>query len=59
MECRKCRGLMVEEWCADALEEAFLWKCLHCGAMEDATILHNQGFPFPVRCRGLGVADLS
>jgi hypothetical protein len=43
MECRKCRGLMIEEWMADALDEAYVWRCLNCGAMMDQMIeRHHQ-----------------
>ncbi len=43
MECRKCRGLMVQDWWADFFEETRAWRCLNCGAMLDRMILHNQG----------------
>lgn len=43
MECRKCRGLMVQEWLPDFFEETPAWRCLNCGAMLDRMILRNQG----------------
>ncbi|MGH7255063.1 MAG: hypothetical protein ACREI3_04730, partial [Nitrospirales bacterium] len=53
MECRKCQGLMVEEWCADDLDDAFIWKCVNCGAMVDPIILRNRGGPFSPLCLAL------
>lgn len=43
MDCRKCRGLMVQEWWADFFEEARAWRCVNCGAVLDHMILRNQG----------------
>lgn len=43
MECRKCRGLMVQEWLPDFFEEAPAWRCLNCGSVLDRMILRNQG----------------
>ena len=42
MECRKCSGLMIEEWMADELDEAYVWRCVNCGAMTDLMILRNH-----------------
>ena len=42
MECRKCCGLMIEEWMADELDEAYVWRCVNCGAMMDQTIQRNH-----------------
>jgi len=42
MECRKCCGLMIEEWVADALDEAYVWRCVNCGAMMDHMIERNH-----------------
>lgn len=43
MECRKCRGLMIEEWLADELDEAYVWRCVNCGAVTDMMIArHHQ-----------------
>ena len=42
MECRKCRGLMIEEWMADELDEAYVWRCVNCGAMMDHMIQRNH-----------------
>lgn len=42
MECRKCGGLMIEEFASDLLDEAYVWHCLNCGAVTDATIERNQ-----------------
>jgi len=47
MECRKCSGLMVEEFVSDLLEEAYVWHCLNCGAITDATIERNQKLAVP------------
>jgi len=40
--CRKCKGLMVEEWLSDALDEAYVSKCVNCGAVTDAMIEANR-----------------
>ena len=29
LECRKCQGLMITEWLADELDEAFVWRCVN------------------------------
>lgn len=42
MECGKCRGLMIEEWMADELDEAYVWRCVNCGAMMDPMIQRNH-----------------
>lgn len=42
MECRKCRGLMIEEWLADDLDEAYVWRCVNCGAVMDLLIERNH-----------------
>ena len=42
MECRKCRGLMVEEWLADELDEAYVWRCVNCGSVMDQMIERNH-----------------
>ena len=42
MECRKCRGLVVEEWLADELDEAYVRRCLNCGSLMDEVIQRNQ-----------------
>lgn len=45
MECRKCRGLMIEEWLADELDEAYVWRCVNCGSVMDQMIArhHHHG----------------
>jgi hypothetical protein len=40
--CRKCKGLMVAEWLCDALEDAYVSKCLNCGAVTDPLIEANR-----------------
>lgn len=42
MECRKCRGLMIEEWLADELDEAYVWRCVNCGSVMDRMIERNH-----------------
>lgn len=42
MECRKCRGLMVQEWWADYFEDQLAWRCLNCGSVLDRLILRNR-----------------
>lgn len=42
MECRKCHGLMIEEWMADELDEAFAWRCVNCGSMMDQMIQRHH-----------------
>lgn len=43
MECRRCKGLMVPEWCSELFIEAYVMRCLNCGAILDPTIERNQG----------------
>ncbi len=43
MTCRRCKGLMVAEWYAELLVEAYLMRCVNCGALTDSTIEQNQG----------------
>lgn len=31
MECRKCRGFMVQEWCGELHVEDYIWRCVNCG----------------------------
>jgi hypothetical protein len=33
---------MIEEWVADALDEAYVWRCVNCGAMMDHMIERNH-----------------
>ena len=42
MQCRKCHGLLVKQWLADELDEAYAWRCLNCGALTDALIERNR-----------------
>lgn len=42
MTCRRCKGMMVREWCTE-LYTAYVMKCVNCGAVVDALILRNQG----------------
>ena len=42
MQCRKCNGLVVSEWLADELDEAYVWRCLNCGLVIDEIISRNQ-----------------
>ncbi len=43
MECRRCRGLMASEWCSELFIEAYVWRCINCGAIVDPTIERNRG----------------
>ncbi len=43
MECRRCEGLMVEEWCCELEVEGYWLRCVNCGAILDRTIQRNQG----------------
>jgi hypothetical protein len=38
MACRRCKGLMVEEWHFDLMLEHSFWRCVNCGAVVDPTI---------------------
>ena len=43
MRCHKCKGLMVTEWLSEFLQkDAFIWKCVNCGAIVDPTIRRAQ-----------------
>ncbi|WP_447978565.1 hypothetical protein [Candidatus Nitrospira bockiana] len=48
MQCGKCQGLMVTEWLADELDEAYVWRCLNCGSVLDSVIdRHRKQPPSP------------
>ena len=49
MECHRCNGFMVEEWCTDLLDEAFVWRCVNCGAMVDGVIERNNNRPLAAK----------
>ncbi len=34
---------MVPEWCSELLVEAYIMRCVNCGALTDPTIERNQG----------------
>lgn len=54
MRCRKCKGLMVTEWLAAFLQkDAFIWKCVNCGAIVYPTIRKGQ----PVDLNGRKLAN--
>lgn len=42
MTCRRCKGLMVPEWCSELFIEAYVIRCVNCGAIVDPTIERNQ-----------------
>ncbi len=42
MTCRKCQGLMVEEWRADFSPETYVWRCINCGRITDPLIAQNR-----------------
>jgi hypothetical protein len=33
---------MVEEWLADELDEAYVWRCVNCGSVIDQMIERNH-----------------
>jgi len=33
---------MIEEWMADALDEAYAWRCVNCGSVTDQMIERNH-----------------
>ncbi len=56
MECRRCHGLMVEEWCTELDFDGYIRRCVNCGAILDPTIERNQTVP-PAQRRLTGVAS--
>lgn len=47
MTCRKCKGLMVVEWICEFLEkDAYMWRCVNCGAIVDPAIRKAAGAEF-------------
>lgn len=43
MRCRRCKGLMVTEWLWEFVQkDAFIWKCVNCGAIVDPTIRRDR-----------------
>jgi hypothetical protein len=31
MDCTKCKGFMVREWCGELHVEDYIWRCVNCG----------------------------
>lgn len=43
MTCKRCHGLLVEEWRYALLDTNLeLWRCVCCGNLVDSVILKNQ-----------------
>lgn len=42
MTCRKCKGLMIEEWRTDFSPEAVVKRCINCGLILDPLIERNR-----------------
>ena len=42
MTCRKCMGLMVEEWRPDFSPESTAFRCINCGLILDPLIEQNR-----------------
>jgi hypothetical protein len=42
MECKKCKGLMIEEPYSDYFLVCHGWKCLNCGEIVDPIIIKNR-----------------
>ncbi len=42
MTCRKCKGLMIEEWRTDFSPEAVVKRCINCGLILDPLIEQNR-----------------
>ena len=55
MDCPRCKGFMVDEWCGELEVEAFLRRCVNCGAILDPTIARNQGAPSDARRPDFGL----
>ncbi|MCC2641852.1 MAG: uncharacterized protein K0S45_2265 [Nitrospira sp.] len=43
MTCKRCKGLMVDEWRPDFTPETFVWRCINCGSVVDPLIEQNRG----------------
>lgn len=56
MECHRCRGYMVPEWCSELFIEAYVMRCVNCGAIVDPTIERNQGLSTPERTPALAAS---
>jgi hypothetical protein len=53
MACRRCEGLMVEEWHSDLMIEHSFWRCVNCGAIFDPTLPSNPALNFVVQALGV------
>jgi hypothetical protein len=42
MTCKRCKGLMVNEWRPDFSPETFVWRCINCGSIIDPLIAQNR-----------------
>jgi hypothetical protein len=46
---------MVQEWCSELFSwEAYVWKCLNCGAIVDPVISRNRGLASAELCVAVG-----
>ncbi len=53
MKCKRCLGFMVPEWCSELFIEAYVMRCVNCGAIVDPTISKNQQLSQPGKCAAL------
>ncbi len=56
MECRRCKGLMVQDWISDLLDEAPVFRCVNCGAIVFLTLIRSQSLTAPEKLPACGVS---
>ena len=50
MHCSRCGGWMLSEWLTDLLDDTGHrycrgWRCVNCGAIDDAVVRRHQANP--------------
>jgi hypothetical protein len=56
MTCRKCRGLMVEEWRPEFSPGSITFRCINCGLVLDPLIEQNRLTRLPANPPALDAA---
>jgi len=57
MSCRRCQGFLVKDWVSDKFEDAWVWRCVNCGAITFLTERRPQtvftlDVPHVLNCSG-------
>jgi hypothetical protein len=58
MECRRCKGLMVQDWVCDLMDEAPVFRCVNCGAIVFLTLPRSQDLTAPKELAALSAPQI-